>query len=162
MWQRFYLLWVGLVERLDHLLGLWWQAYSSCHTWHSASLMLLGHHFCRSVLSQLVWSSLHVIFSGLGGRVAWQMDEQVHHAHGCAWAAGQTGVEARPVTWQLCCIVPSWWHMEVRSSRLVCRSCSPSWQEIYLDHLNQWQEWNGIISHVRVCAYLLSRLVVTT
>ena len=33
----------GLVERLVHLVILWWTPSSSCHTWHSASLIRLHH-----------------------------------------------------------------------------------------------------------------------
>ena len=51
-----------LVERLVHLVILWWTPSSSCHTWHSASLirLLAGKSVCSCEgqvmrVVQVVW-----------------------------------------------------------------------------------------------------------
>ena len=89
-----------LVERLVHLVILWWTPSSSCHTWHSASLIRL-----------VGWKGLSVTSSWSGCIIARVLVQEMRS--GCVASSGASS-HSMDVVWQ---------GVVIMCSGMACSSC---------------------------------------
>ena len=82
-----------VVDRLVHMVILWWTPCSSCRAVHSASLKLSHGSLVQQVI--LVMAAIHLVVTSSG----WGCLHSTR-SHGCAWAAGQTDRVTKPPTHQ--------------------------------------------------------------
>ena len=170
-----------------HHLLLWGRDVSSCHTWHSAihlgciftqvgrvtcvdghaggaDSFHAGRHpsqpgaaGCSVVMSPSGWE---ISFRDRYCVVSWwtgvlgQQARLVGLDAGLSGPCAAGGILSARVCWSSCLV---WVRLVCRSSRGHGQHCPAG------NHVNQSWEWQVCLvqSHVRVCAYLLSRLVVT-